>query len=186
MSGRFNPPGHGQRCPCPRRSPQQFRAAAFRIEPRSLTMQDDGSSEGGAPMKALMLLALAGLSTMAGAAKPATLTLACKGTMTDNTEADAKPMPISMGIVNFTVETIIGGFAPSPQHGAGCCHDASPEACDASKRRGAHVLCGPVSSLRKADAEIGRLARHQESNAMQHPLLPSRYCPRRARAPDGH
>jgi hypothetical protein len=119
MSGCFNPPGHGQRCPCPRRSPQQFRAAAFRIEPRSLTLQDDGSSEGGAPLKALMLLALAGLSTMAGAAKPATLTLACKGTMTDKTEADAKPMPISMGIVNFTEETIIGGFAPSPQHGAG-------------------------------------------------------------------
>jgi hypothetical protein len=119
MSGRFNPPGHGQCCPCPRRFPQQFRAAAFRIEPRSLTMQDDGSSEGGAPMKALMLLALAGLSTMAGAAEPATLTLACKGTMTDKTEADAKPMPISMGIVNFTEETIIGGFAPSPQHGAG-------------------------------------------------------------------
>ena len=39
--------------------------------------------------------------------------------MTDKTEADAKPMPISMGIVNFTEETIIGGFAPSPQHGAG-------------------------------------------------------------------
>jgi hypothetical protein len=72
-------------------------------------MQDDGSSEGGAPLKARMLLALAGLSTMAGAAKPATLTLACKGTMTDKTEADAKPMPISMGIVNFTEETIIGG-----------------------------------------------------------------------------
>jgi hypothetical protein len=32
--------------------------------------------------------------------------------MIDKTEADAKPMPISMGIVNFTEETI--RFAPSP------------------------------------------------------------------------
>jgi hypothetical protein len=134
--------------------------------------------------KALMLLALAGLSTVAGAAESATLTLARKG------HDDRQNGSRCQADANLNGHRQLHGrdnqvrtFPPTRSRFS---HDASPEAYDASKRRGAHVLCGPVSSLRKADAEIGRLARHQESNAMQYPLLPSHYCPRRARAPDGH
>ena len=58
-----------------------------------------------------------GLST-AQAAEPTTLTLACQGTTTAGTE-DAKPEPISMGIiVNFTKRTVQGfghpGFIDYP------------------------------------------------------------------------
>ena len=62
-------------------------------------------------MKAPMLLALAALSiSTARAAEPTgTLTLACQGTVTDNIKPDAKPEPISMGIVlNFTARTVKG------------------------------------------------------------------------------
>jgi hypothetical protein len=63
-------------------------------------------------MNASLLLALAALST-AHAAEPATLTLACKGTTTDMTKTDAKPEPISMGIViNFTARTVEGFTYP--------------------------------------------------------------------------
>jgi hypothetical protein len=60
-------------------------------------------------MKAPMLLALGGLSiSTAQAAETGTLTLACEGTVADE-QADAKPKPISMGmIVNFTARTVAG------------------------------------------------------------------------------
>jgi len=61
----------------------------------------------GALMKTLILLALLGLAT-AQAAEPMTLTLACQGTATQDTEPDAK-QPISLGIVlNFTTRTVQG------------------------------------------------------------------------------
>jgi hypothetical protein len=47
---------------------------------------------------ATALLVVAGLSLMAQAAEPATLTLACQGTATDITlPVDGKPEPVSMG-----------------------------------------------------------------------------------------
>lgn len=55
---------------------------------------------------------VAGLSMTARAAEPATLTLACTGTATSETE-DAKPEPVSMGIiVNFTAGTVNGFTYP--------------------------------------------------------------------------
>jgi hypothetical protein len=55
---------------------------------------------------------VAGLSMTAQAAEPATLTLACKGTVTDMTP-NAKPEPLSMGlIVNLTARTILGSAGP--------------------------------------------------------------------------
>ena len=55
------------------------------------------------------VLALVGLSAAQAAAEPATLTLACQGTGTVTTMPDAKPEPISMGIiVNFTARTVQG------------------------------------------------------------------------------
>ena len=60
-------------------------------------------------VRALVLVTLAivaGLSMTAQAAEPATLTLACAGTATTG---NAKPEPISMGIiVNFTAGTVQG------------------------------------------------------------------------------
>jgi hypothetical protein len=55
---------------------------------------------------------VAGLSMTAQAAEPQTLTLACKGTATSGVE-DAKPEPVSMGIiVNFTNRTVQGFGTP--------------------------------------------------------------------------
>jgi hypothetical protein len=65
-------------------------------------------------MKALMLLALAGISiSTAQAAEPAgTLPLACEGTATDKTDLSsevAKPKPVSMGLmIDFTTNTVAG------------------------------------------------------------------------------
>jgi hypothetical protein len=50
-------------------------------------------------------------SMTAQAAEPATLTLACKGTVIDATQDDAKPEPLSMGIII--------NFAPGVVHGFG-------------------------------------------------------------------
>ena len=62
---------------------------------------------------AAALLVVAGLSMTAQAAEPATLTLACKGTVTDTSKPNAKPEPLSMGIiVNFTARTILGLAGP--------------------------------------------------------------------------
>jgi hypothetical protein len=59
-------------------------------------------------MKAPILLAFLGLTTVQAAEPTVTLTLACQGTVTDNIEPDAK-QPISMGIVlNFTTRTVQG------------------------------------------------------------------------------
>jgi hypothetical protein len=56
----------------------------------------------------VIALAAMVVSTAARAAEPATLTLACQGTATANTE-DAKPEPVSMGIIiNFTNRTVQG------------------------------------------------------------------------------
>jgi hypothetical protein len=66
-------------------------------------------------MKAPMLLALAALSiSPTQAAEPTgTLTMACQGTTTAMTKTDAKPEPISMGIVvNFTAKTVEGFTYP--------------------------------------------------------------------------
>jgi hypothetical protein len=67
----------------------------------------------------LGLLALAGLSiSTAQAAEPTgTLMLACQGTVTDNSQADPKPEPISMGIIiDFTARTVqgFGSYWPIP------------------------------------------------------------------------
>jgi len=52
------------------------------------------------------------LSATAQAAD-STLTLACQGTTTDTTKEDAKPEPVSMGIiVNFAARTVQGFGAP--------------------------------------------------------------------------
>jgi len=52
------------------------------------------------------------LSATAQAAD-STLTLACQGTTTDTTKEDAKPEPVSMGIiVNFTARTVTGFTYP--------------------------------------------------------------------------
>ena len=64
-------------------------------------------------MKALMLLALAGLSiaTTQAAEPTGTVTLACEGTATDKTDLreQAKPEPVSMGLtINFTTNTVAG------------------------------------------------------------------------------
>jgi hypothetical protein len=58
------------------------------------------------------LLLLAWGLTGAAQAEPVTLTLACKGITTQTMLSDAKPEPISMGIiVNFTARTVQGfGF----------------------------------------------------------------------------
>ena len=59
-------------------------------------------------MKAPILLAFLGLATAQAAEPTGTLTLACEGTATQDTEPDAK-QPISMGIVlNFTTRTVQG------------------------------------------------------------------------------
>jgi hypothetical protein len=61
-------------------------------------------------MKAPILLALAALS-IAQAAEPATLTLACQGTVTIKTSSESEydPDPISIGfIVNFANRTVKG------------------------------------------------------------------------------
>ena len=59
-------------------------------------------------MKAVMLLAL-GLLAAQAAEPTGTLTLACEGTTTDTVGPDAKPEPISMGVVvNFTTRTVQG------------------------------------------------------------------------------
>jgi hypothetical protein len=64
-------------------------------------------------MKALMLLALAGLSiaTTQAAEPTGTVALACEGTATDKTDLreQAKPEPVSMGLtINFTTNTVAG------------------------------------------------------------------------------
>jgi hypothetical protein len=74
-------------------------------------MAAESASEGA--MKALILLALAGLwISSAHAAEPTgTLTLACKGTVTIKSSSGSEydPDPISMGlIVNFTNRTVKG------------------------------------------------------------------------------
>jgi hypothetical protein len=59
-------------------------------------------------MRASILLALAALSTVQAAEPTGTLTLACDGTATTPKE-NAKPQPVSMGIVvNFTARTVHG------------------------------------------------------------------------------
>jgi len=60
-------------------------------------------------MKTTAAVLLVATSMTAQAAEPATLTLACKGTVTITTAKDAKPEPVSMGIiVNFTARTVTG------------------------------------------------------------------------------
>ena len=55
---------------------------------------------------------VAALSTTVQAADQ-TLTLACQGTVTDAVQTDAKPEPVSMGIiVNFTARTVQGFGSP--------------------------------------------------------------------------
>ena len=55
----------------------------------------------------MMLLALA--LSIAAAEPTGTLTLACEGTTTNTVGPDAKPEPISMGVVvNFTTRTVQG------------------------------------------------------------------------------
>jgi hypothetical protein len=62
---------------------------------------------------AAALLVVTGLS-MPAQAQQSTLTLACKGTTTVTTMEDAKPEPVSMGlIVNFTTRTVQGFGSPS-------------------------------------------------------------------------
>jgi hypothetical protein len=61
-------------------------------------------------MKLTMLLALA-LSTSHAAEPTGTLTLACQGMATDKTDLseEAKPKPVSMGlIIDFTTKTVAG------------------------------------------------------------------------------
>jgi hypothetical protein len=60
---------------------------------------------------AAALLVIAGLSVAVQAAEPATLTLACKGTVTikASSPTEYEPDPVSMGlIVNFTTRTVQG------------------------------------------------------------------------------
>jgi hypothetical protein len=61
-------------------------------------------------MKAPILLVLATLSTAQAAEPTGTLTLACQGTMRDARELDAKPDPISMGIINDFKDRTVEGF----------------------------------------------------------------------------
>jgi hypothetical protein len=58
----------------------------------------------------LIAQALGVIIALAQAAEPTgTLTLACEGTTTDTVGPDAKPEPISMGVVvNFTTRTVQG------------------------------------------------------------------------------
>jgi hypothetical protein len=75
-----------------------------------LELLDMDRRERGA-MKALILLALAGLSisTVHAAEPTGTLTLACQGTVTIKFRASYEPDPISMGlIVSFTNRTVKG------------------------------------------------------------------------------
>jgi hypothetical protein len=57
-------------------------------------------------------LLILGWSVAAAAQGQATLTLACKGTTTETSIPETKPVPVSMGIiVNFTARTVQGfGF----------------------------------------------------------------------------
>jgi hypothetical protein len=58
---------------------------------------------------AIVAFCAAGSPHMAQAAEPETLTLACQGTTTSTLTPDAKPEPISMGvIVDFTNRTVHG------------------------------------------------------------------------------
>jgi hypothetical protein len=58
-------------------------------------------------MKAMMLALALSISTAVAAEPTGTMTLACEGTMADNVKPDAKPKPISMGIiVDFTARTV--------------------------------------------------------------------------------
>ena len=61
---------------------------------------------------------------MAQAAEPETLTLACQGTVTNNT-SDAKPEQITMGIVvNFTARTVAGFTYPGLEEFPIVIHDS--------------------------------------------------------------
>jgi len=61
---------------------------------------------------AIALTAMVACFSIAAHAADETLTLACKGTTTAGTE-DAKPEPVSMGIiVNFTARTVTGFTYP--------------------------------------------------------------------------
>ena len=64
---------------------------------------------GGFTMKATAAALLVVTSMTAQAAEPETLTLACQGTVTITPQTDAKPEPISMGII-VTTEGAVGGF----------------------------------------------------------------------------
>jgi hypothetical protein len=60
-------------------------------------------------MAILMMLAFLGLATAQAAEPTGTLTLACQGTVTDNMKPDAKPEPISAGMIfNFAAGTVQG------------------------------------------------------------------------------
>ena len=60
-------------------------------------------------MKALMLLALAGLSISTAHAADTTLTLACKGTQTAHGDAGTTSEPINIGvIVDFQKKAVLG------------------------------------------------------------------------------
>src|SRR5260370_31563404 len=76
---------------------------------------------------------LVALST-AQAAEPAMLTLACQGTTTDWTK-NAKPEPISMGvIINFTAETV-HRFTPFPPLDITAVHHATGKFQESTKPR---------------------------------------------------
>jgi hypothetical protein len=62
---------------------------------------------------AAAMLVFAGLST-AQAAEPATLALACQGTVTNIMAAKPKPEPVSMGITIHFAEGTVEGFGAFP------------------------------------------------------------------------
>jgi hypothetical protein len=59
--------------------------------------------------RVIALTAMVAASSMTAQAADQTLTLACQGTVTITTVKDAKPEPVSMGIiVNFMARTVTG------------------------------------------------------------------------------
>jgi hypothetical protein len=59
--------------------------------------------------RVIALIAVVSCLSMKAQAADTTLTLACQGTVTNTTQPDAKPEPISTGvIINFTARTIEG------------------------------------------------------------------------------
>jgi hypothetical protein len=86
------------------------------------------------------------------AAEPTgTLTLACQGTVTNNTKPDAKPEQITMGIVvNFTARTVAGFTYPGLEEFPVVIHKTASEVLitfAGSNESGSSIIAGDLNHV---------------------------------------